>query len=129
MSAPEPVRCLSKAAEQVREFNHASARSGAGWEFPADSCRALGNLADLARKLPQAIEQAVRPAMRTYEHGRLAIDGGRDADEAVRRLQTALANALTNADALTAAVDRMHAAVSSMGVDTRGLPDFEDGAE
>ncbi|MFE7954440.1 hypothetical protein [Streptomyces sp. NPDC057413] len=126
MSIPQPVRCLSQAADQVREFNHTSRSAGAGWEFPSASCSALGNLAHLMRMLPQAIEQSIRPAMRTYEHGRLLIDGGRDADEAVRELQAALADALTKAEALAAAVDRMHSATSAMGFDTCGIPEFED---
>ncbi|MFB7162274.1 hypothetical protein [Streptomyces sp. NPDC056242] len=129
MSDPRPSRSLSQAGEEVREFNHTSRDSGPGWEFPIDSCRAAGALAHLARALPQAIEQSVRPAMRTYEHGRLLIDCGRDADDAVSQLQAALTEALTHANALAAAVDRMHSATSPMGLDTRGLPGFDDESE
>jgi hypothetical protein len=124
----EPSRSLSKAAEQVRQFNHTSRSAAKNWEFPSHSYSALGNLAHLVRMLPQAIQQATRPVMHTYEHGRVRIDNGGDADQAVRDLAQALADALANAEALATAVDRMHSATSPMGLDTTGLPEFaEDG--
>lgn len=126
MSRREPARFLSKAAEQVREFNHTSLGAGTNWEYPSHAYSALGNLSQLVRMLPQAIEQAIRPVMHTYEHGRVRIDNGGDADQAVRELQAALADALTGAEVLAVAVDRMHAATSPMGLDTRGIPEFED---
>ncbi|RSN13791.1 hypothetical protein DMH25_08365 [Streptomyces sp. WAC 01325] len=126
MSRREPGRDASKAADEIRRFNHNSLASGPNWQYPAHSYHALGSLAYLVRMLPQAIEQTVRPAMRTYEHGRLLIDGGRDADEAVRQLQSALTEALASAQALAEAVDRVHSATSPMGLDTRGMPEFED---
>ena len=126
MSRREPGRDVSNAADEIRKFNHNSLGSGPNWQYPAHSYRALGSLAYLVRMLPQTIEQAVHPAMRTYEHGRLLIDGGRDADEAVRQLQAALADALQYAQALADAVDRVHSETSPMGLDTRGMPEFED---
>lgn len=124
----EPSRSLSKAAEQVRQFNHTSHSTAKNWEYPSHSYAALGNLAHLVRMLPQAIEQAVRPVMHTYEHGRVLIDNGGDADQAVRDLTRALADALSSSEAMAAAVDRMHSATSPMGLDTTGLPEFaEDG--
>jgi hypothetical protein len=125
----EPTRHLSKAAEQVRQFNHTSCSAAKNWEFPGHSYSALGNLAHLVRTLPQAIEQAIRPVMHTYEHGRVRIDNAGDADQAVRDLIQALNDALTNAEALTVAVDRMHSATSPMGLDTTGLPEFDEEGE
>jgi hypothetical protein len=121
-----PVRHLSDAAEQVRAFNHTSMSAGPDWQFPSHSYDALGNLAYLLRMLPQAIEQAARPAMRTYEHGRIRIDNGGDADQAVRDLKQALSDALNHAEALAWSIDRMHNATSPMGLDTTGMPEFED---
>lgn len=113
-------------AEQIRQFNHNSGGSRAGWEYPSHSYSALGNLSHLLGMLPQAIEQAIRPVMHTYEHGRVAIDGGGDPDQAVRELVQELNDALTFAASLTNAVGRMHSATSPMGLDTRGIPEFED---
>lgn len=121
-----PSRILSGAAEQVREFNHASRTTGADWEFPSNSYDALGNLAYLARMLPQAIEQSVRPAMGASEQGRLLIDGGGDPDEAVDRLRKSLDAAVAHAHRLAAALDGMQAATSPMAFDTTGLPGFDE---
>ncbi|WP_405909605.1 hypothetical protein OG742_37385 [Streptomyces sp. NBC_00828] len=125
---PEPYRSLSEAAEQVRAFNHTSQSAGKGWEYPSHSYSALGNLSYLVGMLEQAIVQSTRPAMCTYEHGRLRIDNGGDADQAVTELVNARLKAGAAAAALTAAVQRMHNATSAMGLDTTGLPEFaEDG--
>lgn len=122
-----PPRHLSDAAEQVRAFNHTSMSAGADWEFPSHSYDALGNLAHLARMLGQAIEQATRPAMRTYEHGLICIDNGGDADAKIRELVKAREDAVRAADTLAYAVQRMYNATSPMGLDTSSLPEFEGG--
>lgn len=114
VTVTEPSRILDRAAEQVRAFNHASISSGPDWQYPSHSYDALGNLAYLLRMLPQAIEQAVYPAVRAQDAGRLRIDGGGDPGEAMQRLRVALTDAVTNAEALAAAVDRMHSAASPM---------------
>lgn len=123
----EPSRMLDSAAEQVRAFNHASISTGDDWQFPSHSYDALGNLAYLLRMLPQAIEQATLPAVRAHDGGRLLIDGGSDPGEALQRLRVALADAVTNAESLAVAVDRMHSATSPMAFDTSGRPGFGDG--
>ncbi|MGW6910275.1 hypothetical protein [Streptomyces sp. NPDC054940] len=123
---PSPARHLSGAAELVREFNHDSRVTRADWEYPSASYSALGALSRLVGMLGQAIEQSIRPVMHTYEHGRVAIDGGGDADKAVTELRVALEDAKEFAAALTDAVNAMHSATSPMGLDTRGLPGFED---
>lgn len=121
-----PARILSGAAEGVRQFNHASLSTGADWEYPSDSYDALGNLAYLVRMLPQAIEQSIRPAVRVYEHGRLQIDGNGDADVVMERLVGLLTEALQRAEDLAETLDGMHSVTSSMGLDTTGIPDFDD---
>lgn len=122
----EPSRILSEAAEQVRAFNHASIGTGTDWQYPSHSYDALGNLAYLVRMLPQAIEQAVGPAMNVYGNGRLLIDGGGDPDEAADRLRKSLDAAVVHAQRLAAAIDGMHSATSPMALDTTGLPGFQE---
>lgn len=124
-NVPEPARILSQAAEHIRHFNHASITVGDGWQYPSHSYYAIGNLSHLAGMLGQAIEQATRPAMRAYEHGRILIDNGGDADQKIRELLKAREDAVHAAAALAEAVQRMHNATSPMGLDTRGLPEFE----
>lgn len=122
----EPYRSLSRAADQVERFNHTSLRAAKNWEFPAHSYSALGSLDRLTRNLAQAVEQAVRPVMHTYEHGRVQLDNGGDADRAVAELLAAQVDALRHAEALARAVARMHGATSPMGLDTRGLAGFDE---
>ncbi|WP_327403871.1 hypothetical protein OG194_29820 [Streptomyces sp. NBC_01288] len=125
----EPSRSLSKAADQVRQFNHTSRSAAKNWEYPSHSYSALGSLAQLVRMLPQAIEQTIRPVMHTYEHGRVLIDNGGDADQAVRDLTQALSDALSSSEALAVAVDRMHSATSPMGLDITGIPEFAENGD
>jgi hypothetical protein len=122
----EPAACLSEAAELIREFNHVSRPSGPGWEFPGHAYDALGPLARLVGMLPQAIEQAIRPVRHTYEHGRVAVDGGGDPDQAMARLLNTLDRAREHAGRLGAAVNEMHSATSPLGVDLDGVPADED---
>jgi hypothetical protein len=121
-----PARHLSDAAEGIRAFNHTSRAVDKDWEFPSHAYDAIGNLSHMVGMLEQAIEQATRPVMHTYEHGRVRIDNGGDADQKVRDLVEARRDAVRAAAALTSAVQRMHNATSPMGLDTTGLPGFED---
>ncbi|MDX3354184.1 hypothetical protein PV703_12890 [Streptomyces sp. ME01-24h] len=121
----EPAACLSEAAELIREFNHASRPSGPGWEFPGHAYDALGSLARLVGMLPQTIEQAIRPVRHTYEHGRVAVDGGGDPDQTMARMLNTQDRAQEHARRLGAAVDEMHSATSPLGVGLEGVPTDE----
>lgn len=121
-----PVPCLSRAADAVGAFNHASFRVTDNWAYPGHSYSALGSLARLTGRLEQALEHSVRPVMNTYEHGRVEMDDGGDPDAAVTKLLQALADAQTNAAALAEAVRRMHQLTNAMGLDTDGIPEFAD---
>ncbi|MFB7312950.1 hypothetical protein [Streptomyces sp. NPDC056192] len=76
--------------------------------------------------LEQAVDQATFPVVRTHKEGRVLIDGNGDANAKVAELMAATRDAKRAAAALTSAVQRMHNAVSPMGLDTAGLPEFED---
>lgn len=121
-----PNRLASQAAEHVRQFNHGTIVTGDGWQYPPHTYAAIGQLAHLARMLPQAIEQTLRPVEYTHAAGRVLIDGGSDPGPAVDHLQEAVKTASEIAGLLAQALDHAHAASSSMGLDTRGLPEFED---
>lgn len=122
-----PVRHLSTAADAVRAFNHASHAPAVDWGFPADAYSALGSLSQLVERLPQALQQVTLPVTHTHEHGRVLIDGG-DPDEAVARLLALQQNAVAKAEELRLLVRQMYAATNQMGLDTRGLPEDEDGS-
>ncbi|MBK3539635.1 hypothetical protein JHN61_26130 [Streptomyces sp. MBT67] len=121
-----PGRHLSAAAEGVRAFNHTSRAVADDWIYPGHAYDAVGNLSYLVGMLEQAVQQSTRPVMHTYEHGRVRIDGNGDADAKVSELVAAQRDAEAAAAALTAAVQRMHNATSPMGLDTTGIPEFEE---
>lgn len=125
----EPARILTDAAGHVRAFNHATITTGPDWQYPSHSYDALGSLAYLLRMLPQAAEQAITPVMHMHGQGRVLIDGGGSPNPAIGALLDARTNAVLAAEMLVAAVDRMHSATAAMGLDTRGLPEFEGGDE
>jgi len=125
----EPSRSLSKAAEQVRQFNHDTIAAGEDWQYPPQAYRAIGSLAQLVRMLPQAIEQTMRPVEHTHRAGRVTVDGGGDPARAVAILHAAIYDAANLARDLSVAVDRMHSASSPLGLDTRGLPEFDEDGE
>jgi len=121
----EPSRSLSKAAEQVRQFNHDTIATGDDWQYPPQANRAIGSLAQLVRMLPQAIEQTLLPVERTHMDGRVTADSG-DPARAVAILQAAVSNAANLARDLSVALDHMHSAASPLGLDTRGLREFDE---
>ncbi|MCQ9178560.1 hypothetical protein KMT30_05850 [Streptomyces sp. IBSBF 2953] len=121
-----PARTAGQAGDLIRQFNHDTISSGDSWQYPPHAYDAIGSLAYLARMLPQALEQTLHPVQRTHKEGRVAVDGGHDSEQAVAQLRAATADAVHHARLLAAAVDRMHAASSPMGLDTRGLPEFEE---
>lgn len=121
-----PARILSQAGDGVRQFNHETISTGDGWQYPPHAYDAIGSLAYLVRMLEQAIEQTLRPVERTHEQGRVTVDGGGDPEKAVTELRALIGDAATLARALSRAVDLMHSAASPLGLDTRGLPEFED---
>jgi hypothetical protein len=120
-----PARHLSDAAEGIRAFNHTSRSATLDWELPSDSYTALGNLSYLVQMLGQAVEQSTVPVTHMYKQARVVIDGGGSANAKVAELRAAREDAVAAAAALTAAVQRMHNAVSPMGADTTGMH-FED---
>ncbi|MEU8907004.1 hypothetical protein [Streptomyces mirabilis] len=122
-----PARTLSKAGDGVRQFNHDTIDTGDNWQYPPHAYDAIGSLAYLVRMLPQAIEQTMRPVERTHGEERVTVDGGGDPALAVSELRQAIVDAAVKAQALSAALDRMHSAASPLGLDTRGLPEFQGG--
>ncbi|MFB6755467.1 hypothetical protein ACFCX6_31645 [Streptomyces sp. NPDC056353] len=120
-----PARHLSEAAEGIRAFNHTSRSVGDDWEFPGHAYDAIGNLSYLVGMLGQAVEQSTVPVTHAYKGGHILVDGDGSANAKVAEMRTAREEAVAAATALTAAVQRMHNAVSPMGMDTTGM-EFED---
>lgn len=121
-----PARTASQAGDLIRQFNHDTITSGNGWQYPPHAYDAIGALAYMVRMLPQAIEQCLTPVQRTHEQRRVTVDDGRAPQAAVDELRGAVREAVQLARLLSAALDRAHSAASPLGLDTRGLPGFED---
>jgi hypothetical protein len=121
-----PGRTASQAGDFVRQFNHDTISIGDGWQYPPHAYDAIGSLAHLVRMLPQAIEQTMRPVEHTHKQGRVTVDDGGDPAQAVADLRALVGDAATLARGLSWTLDRMHSAASPLGLDTRGLPEFED---
>lgn len=113
-----PARTASKAAEAIRSLNHATINTGDGWEYAPHAYQVLGQLAHLARMLPQAIGQTLLPVQNTNSHGRLTVDGGGNLGQAVQHFGNAVRTAVQAAELLATALDHAHAASSPLGVDT-----------
>ncbi|MET9158264.1 hypothetical protein ABZX56_11100 [Streptomyces parvulus] len=121
-----PDRNAAQAGDLIRQFNHDTITTGDGWQYPPHTYAALGSLAHLARMLPQAIEQTLRPVEHTHKVGRVTLDSGAAPGPSVKHLREAIETAADIAGLLAQALDHAHAASSPMGLDTRGLTEFED---
>lgn len=121
-----PGRTASQAGDLIRQFNHDTITTGDGWQYPPHAYDAIGNLAYMVRMLPQAIEQTMRPVERTLDQGRVTVDDGGDPGTAVDELRALVGDAATLARALSRALDDMHSAIAPLGLDTRGLPEFDE---
>jgi hypothetical protein len=75
-----PAAAASIAGEAIRDLNHRTfagpGRHLAGWEYPSDAYRVLGNLGYLAGGLPQALEQIDRFLVQLQDAGCVGIDRG-----------------------------------------------------
>ncbi|MFJ8153922.1 hypothetical protein [Streptomyces sp. NPDC094468] len=120
MNDPTPAQLASQAAEAVRTLNHATISVEKGWEHAPHAYHVIGQLAHLARMLPQAVEQTLLPAQNTHQHGRLTVDGRGTPERALKHLGDAVRTAVQAAELLAAALDHAHAAASPLGVDTSG---------
>lgn len=123
-----PQEWLSKAAEDLRAFNHQSTlvTPAGDWAYAPHAYTALGALSRLVMMLPQAVQQSTVPVTHALGLGRIVIDGGGDPAAKAAELYRAQHDAVVAAESLYRAVEAMHAATSPMGTDTRGLPEFED---
>jgi hypothetical protein len=107
------IRYAERAAEAVRSLNHATIRSG-GYEWPADVYVVVGDLAVLAGRLPQALEQAGRWMQRAAAAGRVGHDAGVDPAAAVANVLADLDEAIVTADRLARLLGVVQSATSHL---------------
>jgi hypothetical protein len=75
-----PRAALDVAGQAVRAFNHRSAERfdprRAGWQYPSDAYRVLGELTFLTGALPQVLRHIGASLRAQLEQGHIAIDHG-----------------------------------------------------
>jgi hypothetical protein len=102
------VELAQAAADAVRAINHLTYHDTA-LPYPADSWRLLSQLATVAHRLPQALDQTAHHLTRRRERGLIGIDPGTEyagnASEAVSHSLAGLARARRAAAELAAALD------------------------
>jgi hypothetical protein len=113
-------RPLADAADLVGEFNRATLRPAEGWGLPGDAYVAAGELARLAHRLEQAVNQLVIPVAVAGEADVLTVEQGHDLDDVLVLVMSRKESARSAAAQLARAVDELHAALSPLGA---RLPD------
>ncbi|RSS50088.1 hypothetical protein [Streptomyces sp. WAC01280] len=75
MTDKTPAQLADTAGDAIRALNHATLSSPReDWQYPGDAYSVVGNLAYMARMLPQAIEQTAQLLKRLEGEGHLKSD-------------------------------------------------------
>lgn len=109
-----PARLAQKAADALREVNHATIVTGDQWRYPSHAYDTTLALADTARRLPQAVEQVVALIDLVDRAGFLGVTPGKDRSAAYGQLVGSSTVARSAAEKLTEALDQMAVALSPM---------------
>jgi len=104
MSELTPAKNADVAAEAIRAINHLTMCPRDSWEYPGDVYSTIGNLAQMAMMLPQALEQAARLMTDLNEAGNLRSD--KDS------LDTDLGEVLYGLDAARIAANQLYGALN-----------------
>ncbi|WP_405695446.1 hypothetical protein [Streptomyces sp. NBC_01185] len=116
MTRTDPAQYPAKAADALRLFNHATLpkRDGAGIAYPGTAYRAIGNLATLSHRLPQALDHIAVGLTGLHKAGHLTADHGAPATHTAAAVK-ALRRAEELAIELTKALERAHTATGPLG--------------
>lgn len=118
MAKPTTAAALAEqAAEAVRALNHATLRvPGARMRYPGDAYTVIGNLSELAMRLPQALTQLQRFIDELEAAGHLRHDTGdpRRLTRALDGLHTSTDDAVRAARHLYRALEAAHGALGSL---------------
>lgn len=112
-----PTELAEAGAEAIRALNHATFGGRAGYAYPSDAYRTIGELAALLHRLPQALEQISLYLGDEHRAGRIVADWGSYAtrtEVAVDDAQLALAFARDHLEGAAVALDKAHTATSGL---------------
>lgn len=116
MTDKAPAELADDAAEAIRSLNHATLASERreGWEYPGDAYSAIGNLATLVQRLPQALDQISQFVTRQELQGHLRSDRGRDVADEVAAVTAGLRMSADDVEVLADHLGAVHSALSHL---------------
>ncbi|GGZ28111.1 hypothetical protein [Streptomyces nitrosporeus] len=115
MSDKTPAQLASTSADAVRALIHATfASPQAEWEFPGDAYSVVGGLSELARMLPQALDQIARHVEQLHTAGHIRSDRGGDGAGEVADALRALEFAAADAGQLSSRLETVHSALGPL---------------
>lgn len=112
--AKTPAQLADDAAEAIRALNHATMSGRPGWEFPADAYDVIGNLREMAQRLPQLLQQAETFLQRLADGDHIRSDRGGNGAAEVNAARDAIDRARDDALSMEAALDTAHSALSPL---------------
>lgn len=115
MTGPKtPAQLAHDAAEAIRALNHATISTRDGWQFPADAYSVVGNLRELAQRLPQLLLQTEELLQRLAEGDHIRSDRGGNGAAEVNAALNNLDRAREEALIMEAALATAHSALSPL---------------
>ncbi|GAA3909207.1 hypothetical protein [Streptomyces lannensis] len=109
-----PAQLADDAAEAIRALNHLTRVSQADWEYPGDAYSVVGNLRDLAQRLPQLFQQIGQLIEHLADEDHIRSDKGGNGATEVSAALDALNRAYEDALTMEAALDGAHSALGPL---------------
>lgn len=109
-----PADLADAAAEAVRALNHVTHLTQSGWEYPADAYSVIGGLREVVQHLPQLYGQIADLLQTLADGDHIRSDQGDSGADNVVTACDGLARATGDAEAMCAALDTVHAALSPL---------------
>lgn len=113
---PSPQELADKAAEAVRDLNHATQAAKGNLIYPGDAYEVVASLKALTQRLPQSFEQ-LSTFLRKLNADAVTADYGTPEEHLAEAL-SGLASSALIARTLTDHLDRAHSALAPLGYDT-----------
>ncbi|MFE0137759.1 hypothetical protein ACFWY6_40310 [Streptomyces sp. NPDC059037] len=117
MSHTSPADLADRAAEAVRNLNHATQKSNSELTYPSDAYQIVAPLHRLVYRLPQSFDQISGFLADLTQTGAVTADHG-TADDHIGEARSALASCTLIAQTLAEHLERAHNALAPLGYDT-----------
>ncbi|MFD3336158.1 hypothetical protein ACFWV1_26445 [Streptomyces sp. NPDC058700] len=114
MTDKTPAQLADQAADAIRAINHLTLGPRDGFQYPGDVYSLVAGLSQLARMLPQALEQTSRLIADLAEAGRLRSDRN-ELEHDLRETYLGLESARVAAESLYAGLNRVHSGLGPIG--------------